>query len=77
MGAESSTMNFYDQCEFANVDVKDRESHEIKRSGRVLSIEGSFDSNQEKHPQAYLRYSCFRDEGWDVACHDVTSCDVE
>jgi hypothetical protein len=52
----------------------DRESHEIKRSGRVPSIEGSFDSNQEDTFKGICAISAFVMQAGDVACHELTSC---
>ena len=56
---------------------KDRESHEIKRSGRVPSIKGSFDSNQKDTFKGIGTISAFVMQAGNVARHEVTSCDLE
>ena len=55
----------------------DRESHDIKRSGRVPSIKGSFDSNQEDTFKGICAISAFVMQAGNVACHEAGSCDLE
>ena len=57
--------------------LEDGESHEIKTSGRVPPIKGSFDSNQEHTFKGFCTTSAFVMRAGNVARHEVTSCDLE
>jgi hypothetical protein len=55
----------------------DGESYEIKRSGRVPSIKGPFDSHQEDTIKDICAISVFVMQAGNVARHEVGSCGPE